>query len=186
VGPTGSVAHEPASVVLVVLLLDVLVDDTDDDVVLLDVVVVDVVVVELATVDEVVATVDVVVPGMVDVVEVLLLVDVEDVVTGGVEVVVVPPGTGPVQAENSDVSPSGAIAVAVITPPAASGGRGKVSGASPDASVTTSMAPRNVVPSPLLLASHDGLPKNSTVNVVEGRLLSVPVTCDADTMVSTG
>jgi hypothetical protein len=208
------VSQEPPSVVLVVLLLEVLVEGADDEVALLDVVVVEVVLVELAAVDEVVATVDVVVEvvtGTVDVVDALMLVDVEDVVridvvavldvvvevvllvllevdvvTGGADVVVVPPGTGPVQAENSEVSPSGAVAVAVITWPATSDGSGKARSASPDASVTTSIPPRNTAPSPLPLASHDGLEKNSTVNVVDGRLLSVPVTCDADTVESTG
>jgi hypothetical protein len=91
-----------------------------------------------------------------------------------------------VHAENSDVSPSGAVAVAVITSPAASGGSGNARSASPDASVMTWTAPRNVAPSPLPLASHVGLAKNSTVNVVSARLFSVPVTPDASTMDSTG
>ena len=58
--------------------------------------------------------------------------------------------------------------------------------ASPEASVMTSMLPRNVPPSPLPLASHEALAKNSTVNVVVARLLSVPVTCAAVTIDSTG
>jgi hypothetical protein len=181
--------------VLVVLLLGVVVDGTEDDVVLLGVVVADVEVVDtvdvVAVVEVVVEVVDatvVLVDGVVVVVGAVEVVveEIVVVVVAGMEVVVVLPGTAPVQAENSEVSPSGAVAVAVITWPAAACGSGNVRLASPDPLVMTWMAPRNVAPSPLPLSSHEGLAKNSTVNEVSARLLSVPVTSDEDTIDSTG
>jgi hypothetical protein len=197
-GPTGSARHEPASVVLVVLPLG-----AEDDDVLLEVLVVDVEVagadvvvvveeeVEVVVIGvEVVVVVDDAVVEVVDdrvvVVGAVVVVEVVLVVVDAIEVVVVAIGTAPVQAENSEVSPSGAVAVAVMTWPAAWGGSANWRSASPDPSVVAWMAPRNVWPSPLPLASHEGVAKNSTVNSVSAVLLSVPVTCDAETIDSTG
>jgi hypothetical protein len=205
VGPTGTAAQESPSVVVVVLLL-VVVGAAEDDVELLDVEVVDVEVVavvdvvDVVVVARVVEVVDgaVVVVGIVPLVvvvgfeDVVLDVVVLEVVTLDVEVVVgcvevvVDPGTGPVQAEISEVSPSGAIAMAVMTWPAAVGDRANKRLASPDPSVEKSSPPRNVPPSPFPLGSHEGVAKNSTVKVVLAVLLSVPVTAIAVTIDSTG
>lgn len=96
-------------------------------------------------------------------------------------------GTVPVQSENSEVSPSGAVAVAVMIWPAAVGGSGNVkSVALPRASVMIWIAPRNVPPSPLPLASHAVLAKNSTVNKVLAVLFRLPVTSDEDTIDRSG
>lgn len=200
VGPDGSAAQGfPSVVVVVLLLVVVVVVGTGDVVVLLEVIVVDD---EVVTVEVLVLVVDVmeivlvVVDVVVEVVAIVVeVVDVVVVVVVGIVVVVVVdawvdvvvlPGTGSVQAENSEVSPSGAVAVAVMTWPAAVGGSENIRPASPDALVMTWMAPRNVPPSPLPLASHEGVAKNSTVNIVVARLLSVPVTCAAVTIDSTG
>jgi hypothetical protein len=161
-----AVDEEVAAVVDVLVLVD-------DVVVLLDIVVVDVV--------EVVGGA-VVVTG-----PVVVVVLVEDVVVVGCAVVlVVLAGTMPVQADSSEVSPSGAVAVAVMTLPAAAGGSANIRSASPDPFVMTWTAPRNVAASPFPLGSHAGLAKNSTVNEVLARLLSVPVTDDEVTMDNTG
>ena len=78
--------------------------------------------------------------------------------------------------ENSDVLPPGSVAVALTncpTPTVTS--RFAVKFASPLASVDTSMASINVLPSPNPLGSAMSLAKNSMRKVLFGVLLSEPV-----------
>jgi hypothetical protein len=117
---------------------------------------------------------------LVPVVEVVL-VEVVEVVTRIVVVVVivvvlVVVGGGSVQGENSDVLPSGAMAVAVITMPAGTSSFSvTVKLASPLASVVTSaFAPTNRAPSPLPDESQASFEKISTRKVVLGVESSVP------------
>src|SRR5437016_8382334 len=79
------------------------------------------------------------------------------------------------QAENSEVLLSRSVAVAMMTGP--TGVTPLIvteKAALPAASVVTLVAPRNCRPSPLPLASHDGLAKNSTRYCELGALFNVP------------
>jgi len=88
---------------------------------------------------------------------------------------------GPVtttQLENSDVFPSGSVAVAVMNSPT---GTADVTNtlklASQPLSVVTLVAPMKRFPSPKPEGSHSELAKNSMVKAVFGWLLRVPVIC---------
>src|SRR5215203_1604535 len=77
--------------------------------------------------------------------------------------------------ENSEVEPAASVAVAVTNCPACTPPKIALNEALPAASVVTSAEPTKVCPSPLPLASQEGLAKSSTRNCVEAVLLSVPV-----------
>jgi hypothetical protein len=79
--------------------------------------------------------------------------------------------------ENSDVFPSGSVAVAVMaTPLPIATGRAIVKSTLPPASVVRSPEPRKTSPSPKPLPSHAVFEKSSTRNVVLAALLRLPIT----------
>jgi hypothetical protein len=134
--------------------------------------------VEVDVAVEVAVTLDVDVEVAVDVdVAVLVAVEVAVAVAVDVEVAVGEGAPTGAQFENSEVFPSGSVAVAVRNCPTLTGGRSlKEKLASPLPSVVTFLVPRNIWPSPYPYPSHALLAKNWTRKVVFGVEFRVPCT----------